>query len=303
MKKDQPRLQADLLLLCVAVIWGSAFVVQRIAGQHMGFFAFNGFRFILGALILAPIAFRKWKFPGQIVIHDRRSLRRKFGLALLAGVALFLASALQQAGLEQTTAGTAGFFTSLYVVIVPFMLSLIWRQQIRWITWLAGAMAVLGAGLLSTGGVGLVLAPGDSLELLGAFIWALHVILIGIAVRQFDVLRFSVAQYTVAGLLNLAAVGLFVGDLFSGIGDAWWTILFIGLISTALGYTLQAKAQQHAPPSDAAILLSLEAVFAALFGWLVLAERLDPIQWVGCILILSGVILAQWRQYPDTIPG
>jgi drug/metabolite transporter (DMT)-like permease len=302
-KKSYLRLKADFLLLSVAVIWGSAFVVQRIAGQHMGFFVFNGLRFLLGALILTPFAVSNWHFPRLNTPHAGRAFLRKAGLPLAAGLVLFVASSLQQAGLQHTTAGNASFFTSLYVVIIPFFLSFIWKQRVRQQVWAAAAVAVTGAALLSTGGVRLTLAPGDSLELLGAFFWALHVIIVGRAMRRLQVLRFSVAQYLVAGLLNLLAGLLLYSNPFRGIDDAWWTILYIGVLSTAVGYTLQAAGQRYAPPSDAAILLSMEAVFGALFGWMFLGELLSMIQMVGCLLIFSGVIIAQWKQMPDTIGG
>jgi drug/metabolite transporter (DMT)-like permease len=269
----------------------------------MDAFIFNGLRFLLAALILSPFAFSSWRLP-RIRDFVRPDVTfRKVRLPLLAGSALFIASSLQQAGLEKTTAGNASFITSLYVVIIPFLLGIFWKQRTRYQVWVAAAVAVAGAGLLSTGGVRFALAPGDSLELLGAFFWALHVIIVGLAVKSFQVLRFSVVQYCVAGLLNLTAGLLFYPEPLTGIAEGWWTILYIGLLSTAVGYTLQAVGQRHAPPSDAAILLSLEAVFGSLFGWMVLDEMLNPVQVVGCLLIFMGVIIAQWGQMPDTIGG
>ncbi len=135
--------------------------------------------------------------------------------------------------------------------------------------------------------------PGDGLELGGAFVWALHLIVVGLAVKNVNVFRFSVGQYLVAGMLNLG-MGYWVdGDLLRGVNEAWWMVLYLGLFSTALGYTLQAIGQQSAPPADAAMLLSLEAVFAALSGWLFIAERLNLIQVIGCGMIFAGVILSQ----------
>ncbi len=147
------RLRADLLLLCVALIWGTAFVVQRIASQQISQFALNGFRFLIGGVVLVPLAARGWK-PGEILGKDKwQHLLGSVGWVLLAGSILFLAAALQQMGLKTTTAGNAGFFTSLYVVIVPFLLYIFWRQKIRLISWAAAILAAIGAALLSTGGV------------------------------------------------------------------------------------------------------------------------------------------------------
>lgn len=277
-------------------------MVQRIAGQHMGFFAFNGLRFVLGALVLAPFAYRNWKWLKVRSNSDGVLSVRTILFPLVSGSILFIAAAFQQAGLEQTTAGNAGFITTLYVVIVPFLLSLFWKHRIPWIIWVASVCAVAGAGLLSTGGASFQPAPGDSLEFIGAIFWALHVIVVGLAVKEISALRFSVAQYLIAGVMNLIAGIVYEGNLMAGSSEAWWTILYIGLISTALGYTLQAVGQRHAPPSDAALILSLEAVFSAFFGWLILGELLGPMQLLGCGLIFSGVILAQRRQPGEEMP-
>ena len=282
------RLRADLALALTALIWGSAFAVQRVAARSFGFFTFNGLRFFLGAALVG--AFAVWS--------SRRSLDQARGtsdrrLVLVAGAVLFLASALQQAGLEHTTAGNAGFFTSLYVVFVPFLLWLLQRQRVNGRVWLAVLLAAAGAGLLSTGGRGLRLAPGDGLELAGAVLWALHVLIVGRAAGRMDVLRFSAGQYLVAGLLNLVAGLAFEPAPLAGLASGWWTVVYIGVLSTALGYTLQAVGQRRAPPADAALLLSLEAVFAAITGWVFLGEAMSSVQMGGGAMILAGVLLAQ----------
>jgi drug/metabolite transporter (DMT)-like permease len=216
---------------------------------------------------------------------------------VLAGLCAFTGSALQQAGLQSTTAANAGFITSLYVVLVPLLLVVIWQQRVSWLAWAAASIAVLGAMLLSTGGTGFRLAgksvAGDGLELLGSLGWALHVIAVGRGAKRMAVLTFSVGQYFVAGTLNMGLGLVLESTLLSGLAVAWWTVVYIAVFSTAIGYTLQAVGQQHAPPSDAAIILSLESVFAALFGYLFLTERLAAVQGVGCVLIFSAVLMAQ----------
>ncbi len=283
------RLRSDALLFLVAVIWGSGFAVQRVAAQHLGAFLFNGLRFLLAALILLPFS-----------RPQKRLERYDFAWIALAGFCAFAGSALQQAGLQFTTAANAGFLTTLYVVLVPVLLMLIWRQRVGWIVWAAAGLAVIGAMLLSTGGTGFRLADkavtGDGLELLGSLGWALQVIAVGRGARRMAVLTFSTGQYIVAGVLNLGMGLAFESQLLSGLAVAWWTVVYIAVISTAVGYTLQAVGQRYAPPSDAAILLSLEAVFAALFGYLFLAERLGAVQGLGCALIFSAVLLVQVRR-------
>jgi drug/metabolite transporter (DMT)-like permease len=280
------RFRSDALLLLVAIIWGSSFAVQRVAAQYLGVFLFNGLRFLLAALILLPFSRPK-----------NRLERPDFAWIGLAGLCAFAGSALQQAGLKFTTAGNAGFITSLYVVLVPILLLVIWGQRISWIAWAAALLAVTGAMLLSTGGTGFKLAgkavAGDGLVLLSSLGWALHVIAVGRGARRMAVLTFSTGQYIVAGILNLGIGLVFEGRLLSGLAVAWWTVAYIAVFSTAIGYTLQAVGQRHAPPSDAAILLSLESVFAALFGFLFLTERLVVVQGLGCALIFGAVLLAQ----------
>jgi drug/metabolite transporter (DMT)-like permease len=277
------RLKSDLILLLVALIWGSAFAVQRVAAEHLGPFLFNGLRFMVGVIVLLPLARFK-------VNYDRRYQK----WIALAGGLLFAASALQQAGLASTTAGNAGFITGMYVVLVPLVLVLGLRQRITWVSWVAALAATLGALLLSTGGE-LRLNPGDLLELTGALAWAFHVILVGWLARRTEVIGFVILQNLVAGLLNLAAAGLFDRATLPGIVPAIWAVVYTGVFSIGLGFFLQALAQRHAPPADAALILSLEAVFAAIFGYLFLDERLSLVQLLGCGLILAAILWVQMQ--------
>jgi drug/metabolite transporter (DMT)-like permease len=277
------RLKADLSLLLVAVVWGSSFVAQRIAGQMGNVYLFNGARFLLGALLLIPFVIRKPMGPGQ----------RRWMLA--AGAVLFVASALQQAGLQYTTAGNAGFITSLYVVLVPFVLFVFWREKLGLLALAAVLMAVAGAFLLSTGGVSFRLMPGDSLQLFGSLFWALHVVILGKFAAKYNAFQFSAGQFIVAGVLH-SVTGLFLENPAS---LANWSmvgaVLYMAVFSVGVGYTLQAWGQQHTPPTDAALILGLESVFSVIFGWLLLREMLAPLQILGCVLIFGAVILAQAR--------
>lgn len=277
------RLKADLTLLLVAMIWGSAFTAQRVAAANIGPFLFNGCRFLLGGLILLPLV----RFRLEI---DRRT----WPWVGLAGLLLCLASVLQQAGLRWTTAGNAGFITGLYVVIIPLLLLVIWRQHVGWMTWAATLLATGGIFLISSGGK-FELAPGDSLELIGALLWAAHIILVGRLMQRVEAVSFSVGQFFVAGVLNLVLSVLFDWQTASGLITAWWTVAYVGIFSTAGGYTLQAIGQKHAQPTDAALILSLEAVFAAVFGFLLLGEMMEAGQLLGCALIVGALVLSQIR--------
>jgi drug/metabolite transporter (DMT)-like permease len=276
------RLKADLTLLFVSVLWGSAFVFQRVVGEQGGVYFFNGLRFLLGAVILLPfirgwghISCAQWLWMG------------------IAGTVLFSAALLQQAGIQYTTAGNAGFITSLSVVIVPFVLWIGWRERPRWQALAAAVMAGVGAYLLSTGGK-FEVRRGDALELAGAFFWALHFVVLGKFAVRFSPIQFAAGQFFVAGLLN-TIFGLFLEQpqfnlAFTG------AVLYTAVFSVGIGYTLQVWGQRYTPPSDAAIILSLEAVFAVLSGWLFLTENLSLLQFSGCGLILVAVLMAQFTE-------
>ncbi len=279
------RLRADLALLVVAVIWGSAFVAQRVSGQVGVVYLFNGARFLLAALLLLPLVPRSaWSASGL------------WRWMFAAGLVLFIASALQQAGLQFTTAGNAGFLTTLYVVFVPLLAFLAWREKPHRMAWAAVPLALVGAYLLSTGGEAFRLMPGDGLEIAGALFWAVHVLVVGKAASRFHWIAFAVGQYFVSGALNLG-VGLYVESLTTlFLPEVLLALLYTAIFSVAIGYTVQIWAQRHTPPGDAALLLSLEAVFAVLAGWLLLGELLSVPQIVGCGLIFLAVLLAQFRE-------
>jgi drug/metabolite transporter (DMT)-like permease len=281
------RLKADITLFIIAVIWGSAFVAQRVAGQLGSVYLFNGVRYLLAGLVVLPFVRLKTSMP-----------REQFKWMLIAGFLLFVAAALQQAGMQFTTAGNAGFITSLYVVFVPFVVLVGWREKPHWLSIVAVGMAGAGAYLLSTGGQ-FEVQRGDALELVGALFWAMHVALLGKFASRFEPMSFSVGQLLVCGILNLI-LGLFVEQpifTWSLAGAAVYT----AVMSLGLCYTLQVWAQRHTPPADAALILSLESVFAVLAGWLVLNELLTGIQIFGCLLIFLAVGLSQLKSYSGTI--
>ncbi len=281
-------MQADLALLLVSIIWGSAFVAQRVAASSSSIFLFNGLRFLIGAAVLLPMAWLQFKrHPEQAP-----SGRKIWGGVLVAGLLLTGGAGLQQAGLRFTTAGNAGFITGLYVVLIPIIQAVFLKHAPRRTIWFAAALATVGLFLLSTSGQ-FVVKLGDALELGGAVFWALHVIWIGQLVASLGALQIAAGQYLVCGLVS-TALGLWVEPAQTGnLANVAWAILYTGLFSVALGYTLQIYGQKIAPPADAAILLSMEAVFAALFGWLLLSESLNSTQLLGCGIMLAGMLVAQ----------
>jgi len=288
------RLKADLTLLFVSVVWGSAFVAQRVAGQLGSVYLFNGARYLLAALVVLPFAFRSASVSSQ-ADSSPAIPRAQYKWMFAAGLILFIGSALQQAGVVYTTAGNAGFITALYIVLVPIVLFIGWRERLRWLAVAAVTLAIAGAFLLSTGGR-FEARAGDAIELAGAVFWALHVIVLGKFASKFDALSFSVGQLAVCGLLNLGA-----GALVETLPVFDWALvgatLFTALFSLGLCYTLQVWAQRHTPPADAALILGLESVFAVLSGWLFLDETLNLIQIFGCALIFVAVLLSQLQEW------
>ncbi len=289
------RIRADLMLLAVAVIWGSAFVVQRLAAEGIGVYLFNGARFMLGALVLLPAA--RWRGFSADGLPGLRWKSLPYVIA--PGVLLVFAAGFQQAGLRTTTAGNAGFITGLYVVFIPIILALFLRRRVRPIIWPAVALSVAGMYMLSMA-ESLHLNQGDVLEFIGAVFWGLHVIVTGKAVQRLNVMHFVIGQYLVCGLLNLGLGVMWEHATLPILLRDWWVVAYTGLLSVGLGYTMQAIAQRHAPPADAAILLSLESVFAALSGWLFLGELLTPVQLAGCIVMFAAMLLAQLTGRQET---
>lgn len=285
------RWKSDLILLFVAAVWGSGFVAQRLAAASLGAFYFNGGRFLLAALLLLPLTRFKW-----------RGESNRLPWMTAAGVLLFAAAGLQQAGLATTTIGNASFITGLYVVLVPLLMFLIWRRRISWLSLFATLVAAIGVGLLSLQGE-FRLTPGDMLELMGAVLWACHVILVGrLADQGIDVLWFAVIQFAVCGALSMLLALVLDPPGAAAMSGSGLAILYSAVIPIGIGFTLQAVGQKGAPAVDAAIILSMEAVFGTLFGYLFLQELLSARQLLGCMLILVAMILAQFRQPPAFEP-
>ncbi len=283
--------RADMLLLLTAAIWGSAFVAQRVGMDHVGPLTFNGIRFALGAMVLLPVI--KWR-NGRTV-RDENSFATLLQGGLIAGTALFAGATLQQVGLVHTTAGKAGFITGLYVIITPvFGLFLGMRSTIG--GWIGAALALVGLYLLSVT-ESFALAPGDLWVLIGAFFWALHVLILSRFSPKVDTIKLACAQFSVCAVLSLFGAAAFEIVTMDGLQGAAIPILYGGILSVGTAYTLQVVAQKDAPAVHAAIILSLEAVFSALFGWLILGEILGFRGMAGCGLMLSGMLVAQlWSE-------
>lgn len=284
------NLKTDLLMLLTAAIWGSTFVAQQLGMDSVGPFTYTGARMVLGAALIAPLW---WWRGGPFASIPVQAGSGLWGAGLLLGLVLFSAINLQQVGLLGTSVSNAGFITGLYVVIVPVLLRL-GGQHVTREVWIAVALASAGLYYLSVkpdAGI----AAGDWLQLGGALLWAVHVLLVGRLARRHDPLRLSVLQYLVAGVLSwivaLAQESLTLDALWQAAGAIAWG----GVLSIGVAYTLQAIAQRHAIASHAAVIYSSEGLFSALCGWLVLGEQIGLRGWLGASLLLAAMLLAQWR--------
>ena len=284
------RTQANLILLLIALIWGSAFVAQNLGMKEIGPFAFTGVRFLLGALIVLPLALREYRRLG----HRGMNFSRKdwLGCIGLGGLLLF-GAAFQQIGIVSTTVTNASFFTALYVPQVPIIGWLIFRQLPHWSVWPAGAACLIGTWMLGNGELS-ALTTGDYWVLAGSLFWAAHVLFVGrVAAEKGAPITVAVTQFVVCGLASLLwaihAEPFTLGQLQA----ASWSILYAGILSVGVAFTLQVVAQRHTHAADAAIILSAETLFGALAGMLFLGEMLNSFQFIGCGLILFGILAVQ----------
>lgn len=286
------KLKNSLLLVLVALIWGVAFVAQSEGAKDVGPYTFNAVRMIIGGLVLLPCikimdAFRA-KEPGA----PREKGGRTLWLGgLCCGAALFLASTLQQVGILYTTAGKAGFITALYIVLVP-VLGLLFGRKTGAAVWISVALAVVGMYFLCMTG-SLSLGRGEALCMLCALFFAVHITVIDHFSPDVDGVRMSCIQFFVCGGLSVVLMFLFERPDIHKIVSAWLPILYTGVLSSGVAYTLQIVAQKNVNPTVASLLMSLESVFSALAGWAILGQGLSGRELFGCALLFAAIILAQ----------
>jgi drug/metabolite transporter (DMT)-like permease len=293
--------RSDLILLLAAVIWGFAFVAQRMGMDFIGPFLFNAIRFAMGAGVLVVVvkvreawghrsggAGKKGSGEHLLPTADRRP-PAVYGVLL--GVILFAGASLQQAGIVHTTAGNAGFITGLYVILVP-VLGIFSGQKAGLNLWGGAIIATVGLYFLSVT-ESLTISKGDVLVLIGAVFWAVHVLYTGWLSPRTSALRLAITQFATCSLLSLFSALIFESNTFEGIYNAAIPLLYGGFLSVGVAFTLQIVGQKKAPPAHAAIILSLEAVFAVIGGVMILSETMSERKWMGCAMMLAGMLLAQ----------
>ena len=285
-------IQGCLILLLTTVIWGCAFVAQSVGMDHIGPFTFQAVRCLLGVLALLPVIFLfdLKKTDGKNYI-SRWCDPKLWKAGILCGIALFVASGAQQVGLIDTDAGKAGFLTSMYIVIVPF-LGLFFRKKLSPATVLGILVAVAGLYLVSGAGT-TGMAPSDMLMVLCAFAFAVQIVLVERLGMDMDGLRLNCVQCLVCSVLSAVVMAFTETPVLSDLIDCALPLAYAGCLSMGVAYSLQIIGQQKVDAVPASIIMSLESVFAALAGWLLLNERMSPRELAGCGLLFSAVILSQ----------
>ena len=294
------RYANNLILLIIALIWGAAFVAQSAGMDYIGPFTFNCARSILGGIVLIPVIYvldkkkKKEVSQGKEVVQNKKTL-------IIGGVCcgffLMLGSSLQQIGIQYTTAGKAGFITALYILIVP-ILGLAVGKKAGIKVWIGVVLAVIGMYFLCMTS-GLSIAKGDFYILLGSVAFSFHILVIDHFSPKADGVRIACTQFFITGVLSAIPMFLFETPRLSDIFAAAVPVLYAGVLSSGVAYTLQIVAQKDADPTVASLILSLESVFSVLGGWVILGQKLSIREIAGCILMFSAIILAQLPEKPE----
>ncbi len=303
----QQVLKSNMILLMAAAIWGFAFVAQKSVADYLGAFTYTGVRFALGSLVILPfyLISRRKQTDGNDTGSDAvkgagsGDLTQGFGNGLtilagiIAGIVLFIGVSFQQLGLVETEAGKAAFITGLYIVFVP-ILGIFLKHKTHMNTWLGAVLALIGLYLLSITG-DLSISRGDLLELCGAFFWAIHIILIDRFSNWIAAVKLALMQFITCSVLSMTTALIFEKIEIASLVQAAVPIIYGGVFSVGVAYTLQVLGQRHAKPSHAAIVLSMETVFASIGGIIILKENLGIRGYVGCLLMLAGMLFSQLK--------
>jgi drug/metabolite transporter (DMT)-like permease len=284
-------LKANLLLLFAAWVWGFAFVAQKVGSEYVGAFTFNGIRFALGSMTLLPVLL----YFNKKARLDAGSVKPGSPLkgGLIAGLVIFIANTFQQVGMSYTSAGNAAFITAMYIVLVP-VIGIILKHKISLSNWAGVAFAVVGLYFITIKGGFTAINYGDILQVCCALFFAMHIVLIDHLVKKVDGLQLSMVQFVTCSVLSLICAFAFENVTLSGVMAASLPILYGGVCSVGIAYTLQVVGQKNAKPSHAALIMSLEAVFGALGGLIILNENLGGRGYLGCALMLAGILISQY---------
>lgn len=293
-------IRQSLILLLTATIWGSAFVAQSVGMDYVGPFTFSAVRNMIGAVALLPvIVLLRWlKEREECKDNEVQSTdglqnnKTLFAGGICCGVVLFVASNLQQIGIQYTTVGKAGFITAMYIVLVP-ILGIFLRKKAGLRVWAGVAIAVVGLYLLCMTGASFALQKGDLLVLICAFAFAVHILVIDYFSPKVDGVKMSCIQFFVCGILSGICMFVFEKPDMTSIVQAWAPILYAGVLSSGVAYTLQIIGQKGMNPTVASLIMSLESVISVIAGWLILKEALSGRELLGCVLMFAAIVLVQ----------
>lgn len=292
---EKKALRSSVLLLLTALIWGIAFVAQSEGTNYVGGFTFIGLRYLIGGVVLIPCLFfmRKRNPEWHRLSAEEQKKQNRMGVigGICCGMALCAASGLQQFGILYTTVGKAGFITALYIVIVP-LLGLFLKKRVSLNIWVSVAIAGIGMYLLCIT-EGFSIGKGDFLVFLCAVAFSFHILIIDYFSPKADGVLISCVQFFTAGVIGVILTILYEQPTFRSILSAWVPILYAGVFSSGIGYTLQVVAQKDVEPTVASLLMSMESVFSLLAGWVLLGQTLAAKELLGCVLVFAAIILAQ----------
>lgn len=284
------QIRGTLMLLGAAFFWGTTFVAQLSGMDELGPFSYSAGRYLLGfiSLVVLLIFTRRQRE----IERRQKNYRRGFLIGLIIGVLLFIATSLQQVALQYSTAGKAAFITCLYIVFVPIGAKLL-GKIIRRENWIGAGLAIIGLYLLAVG-EGFSIQIGDAILFISAFFWTAHILMADRFANKVDVIEMSAAQIFMTMILSFAAMFALETPTLGSMTNAWLAILYGGVMSSGVAFTLQLYGQKYADPSTAAILMSFEAIFGALAGWFFLNEVMSSREIFGCLLMLIGMFATQW---------
>ena len=291
------QMKNSLLLLLTAFIWGVAFVAQSVGGEAVGCFTFNGVRSLIGALVLIPVIFfldgQKKRELGEEKFLEQKGDKKTLLIGgICCGVMLCIASNFQQFGISFTTVGKAWFITAMYILIVP-ILGLFMKKKVGAKIWAGVVLATIGLYMLCMTSESFSLSKGDFLVLICACFFSLHILIIDYFSPKVDGVRMSCIQFFVCGVISMVIAFIFEKPDLSGIFAGWLPILYAGVLSCGVAYTLQIVGQKNMDPTVASLILSLESVFSVLAGWIILHQTLSMRELSGCVLMFLAIILAQ----------
>lgn len=286
------KIKNGIMLVLTAFIWGTAFVAQSVGMDYLGPFTFNGVRSLIGGAALLPCIWLFQKGKGKATEKPSRGARKELIAGGIAcGLLLFAASSLQQIGIQYTTAGKAGFITAFYIVIVP-VLGMFLHKKISGKVWGAVAIALAGLYFLCITEK-FAVGKGDILIFLCALVFSIHILVIDYFSPKVDGVKMSCIQFFVCGIVSLPPMFFTETPKIGAIVEGWAPLLYAGVLSCGVSYTLQIIGQKNVNPAVASLILSLESCFSVLAGWMVLGEKLSMRESVGCVLMFAAIILAQ----------